>query len=428
MSTQPVCASRSLVNHGASFSVPSSHQSNFHGSSPCINPVDRSHLDNARLSSQAPIYHTGDGNYFSSASPQNPMFPKSIELISHSLAVFHMNIIVVLHNRLFQEHMLMLVMYHHPSSFNPVIIPVHQLVAGLYLNLISFNLVIIPVHQLVAGLYLNLISFNLVTIPVRQVVAGLYLNLISFNLVIIPVRHLVAGLYLNFVSSLVKIFPIFLDYPSWRYSFQTLIKNSGISNSERIYYLGCYVKGTALETIKEYLVIGGDNSYHAALSLLAERYGNHLVLCNAFRLKLDSWSKNSDFDRAGLRSYADFLNQCLSARNKFHLNILDDEFKNDKMLEKLPSWMRGKCDPRRNIMSFSTFREFVNFVTRESDLWIDPMPLTSSRSPSRSTTSSYQGWQPAFTVGIIRRLKPDKAGPDNTPKSGFYYFSSLFLH
>ena len=26
-----------------------------------------------------------------------------------------------------------------------------------------------------------------------------------------------------------------------------------------------------------------------------------------------------------------------------------------------------------------------------------------------------QGWQPAFTAGIIRRLKPD-----NTPKSGFY--------
>ena len=31
-----------------------------------------------------------------------------------------------------------------------------------------------------------------------------------------------------------------------------------------------------------------------------------------------------------------------------------------------------------------------------------------------------QGWQPAFTTGIIRRLKPDKTGPDNTPKSGFY--------
>ena len=52
-------------------------------------------------------------------------------------------------------------------------------------------------------------------------------------------------------------------------------------------------------------------------------------------------------------------------------------------------WARIVCDPRRNIMSFPTFREFVNFVTRESDLWIDPMPLTSSRSLSRSTTSSY---------------------------------------
>ena len=72
MSTQPVFASRSLVNHEASYSVPSIHQSNFHGLCPCINPVDRSHLDEARFSSQAPICHAGDGNYFSRASPQNP--------------------------------------------------------------------------------------------------------------------------------------------------------------------------------------------------------------------------------------------------------------------------------------------------------------------------------------------------------------------
>ena len=136
------------------------------------------------------------------------------------------------------------------------------------------------------------------------------------------------------------------------------------------------------------------NSYHAALSQLNERYGNHLVLYNAFRLKLDYWSKNPDFDRAGLRSYDGFVKQCLSTRNKFHLNILDGEFENDKMLEKLPSLMRGKwtrivCDLRRNTMSFPTFSEFVNFVSEKLDLWIDTMPLTSSRSPSRSTTSSY---------------------------------------
>ena len=37
-----------------------------------------------------------------------------------------------------------------------------------------------------------------------------------------------------------------------------------------------------------------------------------------------------------------------------------------------------------------------------------------------------QGWQPAFTAGIIRRLKPDKTGPDNTPKSGFYWLLLAF--
>ena len=40
----------------------------------------------------------------------------------------------------------------------------------------------------------------------------------------------------------------------------------------------------------------------------------------------------------------------------------------------------------------------------------------------------HQGWQPAFTAGIIRRLKPDKTGPDNTPKSGFYYFSTPIIY
>ena len=30
------------------------------------------------------------------------------------------------------------------------------------------------------------------------------------------------------------------------------------------------------------------------------------------------------------------------------------------------------------------------------------------------------GLATGFIAGIIRRLKPDKTGPDNTPKSGFY--------
>ena len=353
MSVQPAIGSRSSVNHGASYSVPTSHQSNFHGSCPCINPVNRSHLDDARLSSQAPICHTGDGNYFSRASPQNP---------SHVSQEYRAN------QSQFGS-------FPHPyNGFST-----QQTLPGSY-----FNSSHVPQPQQFQSGYNTCPSVSRRPLPEPHQFQSGYNTCPSFSRRPLPELRQFSGEDLS----------DFLDYPSWRYSFQTLIQNSGISNSERIYYLGCYVKGKALETIKGYLALGDDNCYHAALILLDECYGNHLVLCNAFRLKLDSWSKNSDFDRAGLRSYADFLNQCLSARNKFHLNILDDEFENDKMLEKLPSWMRGKwarivCDSRRNIMSFPTFSEFVNFVTRESDLWIDPMPLTSSRSPSRSTTSSY---------------------------------------
>ena len=353
MSTQPVFASRSLVNHGACFSVPSSHQSNFHGSCPCINPVDRSHLDEARFSSQAPICHTGDGNYFSRASPQNP---------SHVSQEYRAN------QSQFGS-------FPHPyNGFST-----QQTLPGSY-----FNPSHVPQPQQFQSGYNTCPSVSRRPLPEPHQFQSGYNTCPSFSRRPLHELRQFSGEDLS----------DFLDYPSWRYSFQTLIQNSGISNSERIYYLGCYVKGKALETIKGFLALGDDNCYHAALSLLDECYGNHLVLCNAFRLKLDSWSKNSDFNRAGLRSYADFLNQCLSARNKFHLNILDDEFENDKMLEKLPSWMRGKwarivCDSRRNIMSFPTFSEFVNFVTRESDLWIDPMPLTSGRSQSKSTTSSY---------------------------------------
>ena len=52
-------------------------------------------------------------------------------------------------------------------------------------------------------------------------------------------------------------------------------------------------------------------------------------------------------------------------------------------------------------------------------------------STSKQVLNFYQGWQPAFTAGIIRRLKPDKTGPDNTPKSGFYRLLlafTIFLH
>ena len=74
MYAQPAIGSRTFANQGASYSVPPSSQSNFHGSSFHNNPVDHTYLANAHPPSQAPICHTGVGNCFSSASLPNPSY------------------------------------------------------------------------------------------------------------------------------------------------------------------------------------------------------------------------------------------------------------------------------------------------------------------------------------------------------------------
>ena len=172
-----------------------------------------------------------------------------------------------------------------------------------------------------------------------------------------------------------------LEYPSWRCSFETLILNSGISDAERIYYLGNYVKGKAYEAIAGYLSIGDSNSFDRALQVLDERYGNHFVISNSFRSKLNNWPKISNSDRIGLRSFSDFLNQCLLAKDRYNMTVLDDELENAKMLEKLPSWMISKWakqvyKSRINHNVFPPFTQFVKFVERESDVFNDPILLS----------------------------------------------------
>ena len=183
MSVQPAIDSKSLANHDASYSVPSSRQSNFHGLSPHISLGDRSHLDNVRLSSQAPICHTGDGYYFSSASPQNP---------SHVSQEYRAN----------QSQ---LGSFPHPYRSNGF--STQQTLPGAYVNASH----VLPPQQFQSG-YNTCPSFSRRPLPEPRQFSWEDLS-------------------------------DFLDYSSWRYSFQTLIQNSGISNSERIYYFVLLCQG-----------------------------------------------------------------------------------------------------------------------------------------------------------------------------------------
>ena len=169
-----------------------------------------------------------------------------------------------------------------------------------------------------------------------------------------------------------------LQYPSWKCSFDTLVLNSCMHASERIYYLRQYVSGKALEAIEGFLFINDQNSFDSAMRLLDSRFGNNFLVGGAFRNKLASWPKVSNFDRAGLRSLSDFLSQCLAAKERFSLHMLDDEHENVKILEKLPNWVTTKWsrivfESRSQAGRFPLFSEFVYFLSKESDMANDPI-------------------------------------------------------
>ena len=180
-----------------------------------VNPVDRSHLDDARLSSQAPICHTGVGNYFSSASLPSPSYVSQEYRANQSQSGSFP--------------------HHYNSCTTQPTLP------GSY-----FNASHVPSSQQFQSGYNTCPSISRRPLPEPHQFQSGYKTCPSFSRRPLPELCQFSGEDLS----------DFLDYPSWRYSFQTLIQNSGISNSGRIYYLGCYVMGTSLETIKGYLVIG----------------------------------------------------------------------------------------------------------------------------------------------------------------------------
>ncbi len=83
-----------------------------------------------------------------------------------------------------------------------------------------------------------------------------------------------------------------------------------------------------------------NDAFVQAKKLLDKRYGNHFVLGNAFRDKLDSWPKVPSCDGKALRNLADFMRQCRAAmENIGHLAVLNDEREHRKILAKLPDWL-----------------------------------------------------------------------------------------
>ncbi|PIK42690.1 hypothetical protein BSL78_20459 [Apostichopus japonicus] len=104
-----------------------------------------------------------------------------------------------------------------------------------------------------------------------------------------------------------------LKYPGWKCTLDSLLENRGIPPSEKIYYLKRYLTGSPKEALEGYFLIPTDSSYEEARSLLQERYGNPIVVMDAFRSKLEAWPKIQPNDGLALRKFGDFLGQCETA-------------------------------------------------------------------------------------------------------------------
>lgn len=162
-------------------------------------------------------------------------------------------------------------------------------------------------------------------------------------------------------------------------SFHTLIDRKAIQVTEKIYYLRKYVGGPAKTAIESYFLLGTESAYHAAWDILEERYGSPFVIAKAFRDKLDSWPKIGPKDSCELREFADFLRSCEAATPQVKsLEILSDCNENQRILSKLPDWLTSRWNRRvveieEATGTFPTFKQFVEFVTKEAKIACNPV-------------------------------------------------------
>lgn len=184
----------------------------------------------------------------------------------------------------------------------------------------------------------------------------------------------------------------FLQYPVWLKAFETLIEGRAVKPSERLHYLGKYVKGEAKELVASFLLLDSEDAYEKAKQMLAKRFGDPFVVASSCRSKAESWPAIHPNDGPGLRKFADFMVQCEQLmKNIGSLRVLDDNQENRKLASKLPRWASNRWNRavfnwKEEKGAFPPFSEFVKFVVREADIACDP--TLSSLSPHKGQTDS----------------------------------------
>lgn len=162
-----------------------------------------------------------------------------------------------------------------------------------------------------------------------------------------------------------------LRFPLWIKSFETLIESRTTIPSERLYYLGRYTKGEAREVIEGVLPLTTEDAYQKAKTQLRERFGNPFLISDAYRKKINEWPRISASDGPSLRKFADFLETCRAATTEIkYLKVLDDPDENQRMLQKLPSFVVTRWSRvvdrwlSKEDHAYPPFTEFCGFLKK----------------------------------------------------------------
>ena len=91
-----------------------------------------------------------------------------------------------------------------------------------------------------------------------------------------------------------------LQYPVGRSAFNTLVDSRPLEPDIKLNVLNQYVTGRPKQAVEHYVLIGTEDAYQKARSVLQERYGNCNVVSSAFRNKVEKWPKIIPKDSSGL--------------------------------------------------------------------------------------------------------------------------------
>jgi hypothetical protein len=173
-----------------------------------------------------------------------------------------------------------------------------------------------------------------------------------------------------------------LEFMDWKFAFQTLIQNKGIPSADRIFYLKQYVSGRAKESISGHFYDHTEAGFENAMATLERRFGDPLVISEAFRKKLGRWTRIKEMSGDQVMRLADYTNHISACMETMPgLEVMNDSHEVKKLIELLPRpmvtrWNRFAHDYRQRNGKYPGFKNAAEFISSEAELLVDPYSVS----------------------------------------------------